>query len=192
MDKSYIPERNDIVPLGFEPVKAKERGCTMRLLTRFKWFFWCFSHFKVAMIGYLKPRLIQLDEQKIVICIPLRRRSRNHLHSMYFGALAVGADLAGGMHGFYHADLAQCTVSLVFKSFQAQFLRRPEADVYFVCEEGDSVKKMIAESKASGLRVNQNIPIKAYTHYMTQAELVAEFVLELSLKVVKPLKLTKP
>ncbi len=66
---------------------------------------------------------------------------------MYFGALAVGADLAGGLHSFYHAKRANLNVSVAFKSFQAQFLRRPESDVYFVCEEGEQVKEMLLESK---------------------------------------------
>jgi acyl-coenzyme A thioesterase PaaI-like protein len=157
----------------------------MNTLRRFKLFLWYFSHFKVAMIGYLKPRLIKLDDQNIVLCLPLKRRSRNHLNSMYFGALAVGADLAGGLHGFYHAERAQCNVSLAFKSFQAQFLRRPESDVYFVCTEGEVVKKMIEESQQSKERINKPISIKAYTHYFTQPEEVADFILELSLKVTQ-------
>jgi hypothetical protein len=103
---------------------------------------------------------------------------------MYFGALAVGADLAGGFHGFYHADLAGCKVSLAFKSFQAQFLRRPEADVYFVSESGELVQAMIAESKKNGERINKPIPIKAYTNYPDKPEQVADFILELSLKVL--------
>lgn len=119
----------------------------MSPLTQFKFFLWFFSHFKVALIGYLKPKLIQLTDNEIVVRLPLTRRSRNHLHSMYFGALAVGADIAGGLHGFYHAKQAKCKVSLAFKSFQAQFLRRPESDVYFICTEGEVVKKMIEESK---------------------------------------------
>lgn len=157
----------------------------MNSMTRFKFFLWRFSHFKVAMIGYLKPRLIKLSEQEMVICLPLNRRSRNHLNSMYFGALAVGADLAGGLHGFYHADLAKCKVSLAFKSFKAQFLRRPESDVYFVCAEGETVKNMITESKVSGERINKNINIKAFTNYLAQPEEVADFMLELSVKVIK-------
>lgn len=156
----------------------------MKLLTRYKLFLWYFSHFKVPMMGYLKPRLLKLNDQEIEVCLPLKRRSRNHLNSMYFGALAVGADLAGGLHGFYHSDLAHCKVSLVFKSFQAQFLSRPESDVYFVCKEGDTVKAMIEESKSTKQRVNKNVTIKAYTHYLTQPEEVAHFVLELSLKVL--------
>jgi hypothetical protein len=150
---------------------------------RFKLFFWYFCHFKVAMIGYLKPRLITLNEATIVICLPLTTRSRNHLNSMYFGALAVGADLAGGIHGFYHAELAQCNVSLVFKSFQAQFLRRPESDVYFVCSEGELVKAMIQETKMTKERVTRPIHIDAYTDYPAQMNKVATFILELSVKI---------
>lgn len=150
---------------------------------RFKLFFWYFCHFKVALIGYLRPRLIELNEEKIVICLPLRRRSRNHLNSMYFGALSVGADLAAGLHGFYHADLAQCKVSLVFKSFQAQFLRRPESDVYFVCSEGEIVKKMLQETQQTKERVNKQIHINAYTDYPGLTNKVAEFILELSIKI---------
>lgn len=156
----------------------------MTLFTRFKFFLWYFGHFKVPMIGYVKPRIITLDESQIVVRIPLKRRTRNHLNSMYFGTLAVGADIAGGLHGFYHAQLAQCNVSLAFKSFQAQFKKRPESDVYFVCAMGNDVKAMIEQSKASGERVNQPIEIKAYTHYLTQPEEVADFTLELSLKVI--------
>lgn len=154
------------------------------MFNKFKFFLWCFSHFKVPMIGYTKPQLLTLNEQSIVIRIPLTRRTRNHLRSMYFGALAVGADIAGGYHGFYHADLAQCTVSLAFKSFQAQFLRRPEADVYFVSNDGEVVKEMILDSKKRGQRINKPISIKAYTHYPEQPVEVADFILELSLKVL--------
>ena len=156
----------------------------MSPLTRFKFFLWRFSHFKVAMIGYLKPRIITLNDTEIVICLPLRRRSRNHVNSMYFGALAVGADLAGGLHGFYHAERSGCKVTPVFKSFQAQFLRRAESDVYFVCTEGATVKAMIEESKSSGGRVTKPIAIKAYTDYLNQPEEVAAFILEMSLKVM--------
>ncbi len=156
----------------------------MTLLTRFKFFMWYFGCFKVPLIGYLHPRLITLTDQEIVIKLPLTRRSKNHLHSMYFGALAVGADLAGGLHGFYHARQARLKVSLAFKSFQAQFLKRPESDVYFVCAMGEDVKDMIAESKKTGQRINKPLLVTAYTNYPQQSEEVASFVLELSLKVI--------
>lgn len=156
----------------------------MKLLTRFKFFIWSFGYFKVPMIGYLHPRLLNLTEHEIVIKLKLNRRSKNHLNSMYFGALAVGADLAGGLHGFYHAKLAKINISLAFKSFQAQFLKRPESDVYFISSSGEMIKKMILNAKTTKQRINHPIVVKAYTHYPEHPEEVASFTLELSLKVI--------
>lgn len=156
----------------------------MKTLTRFKLFLWYFGHFKVALIGHMKPKLISMDEREIVVKLPLRRRSRNHLNSMYFGALSIGADLAGGLHAFYYAERKRLKISLAFKSFNAQFLKRPEADVYFVCDEGELVNQVLEQAKETGERINQMIQIKAYTHYPEQPELVAEFSLELSVKVI--------
>lgn len=156
----------------------------MKNLSRFQFFLWCFGKLNVPMIGYLRPRLIKLTDQEIVIKLRLTRRSKNHLHSMYFGALAVGADLAGGLHGYYLAKRAGVKISLAFKSFQAQFLKRPESDVYFVCTMGDVVKDMLAESQTTKQRINKPLVVTAYTHYPHQSEEVASFVLELSLKVI--------
>lgn len=156
----------------------------MSTLMRLKYFLWSFGHFKVPLIGHLRSKLITLDEKTIVIKIPLSRRSKNHLNSMYFGALAVGADLAGGLHSFYYIDKLKLNASIVFKSFQAQFLRRPESDVYFVCDMGLEVASMIEASKTTGERINKPITIKAYTHYPQQPVEVANFILELSVKVI--------
>lgn len=156
----------------------------MSILTRFRVFIWYFGCFKVPLIGYLRPRLIALTKQQVIIALRLTRRSKNHLHSMYFGALAVGADLAAGLHAFYHAQQAHVKISLAFKSFQAQFLKRPESHVYFVCDMGDAVHTMITESQYSKQRINQPITVIAYTNYPENPEEVARFVLELSLKVL--------
>ncbi|ARG98436.1 PaaI family thioesterase [Legionella micdadei] len=156
----------------------------MNLLTRFKLFLWTFGHFKVPLIGHLRPKLISIDDKRVIVKLPLGRRSKNHLNSMYFGALAVGADLAGGLHGFYYANQLKLKISLVFKSFQAQFLHRPESDVYFICDGGKEVKAMIEESEKTGQRINNPLKIKAFTHYPENPEEVADFILELSVKVL--------
>ena len=137
------------------------------------------------MIGYLRPKLLELTDEKILIRIPLNRRSKNHLGSMYFGALSVGADLAGGFHGFYHADKAGVKLSLVFKSFNAQFIKRPEDDVFFESVMGNEVADMIKKAQESGERQNKIIKITAYTGYPEHSEVVANFELELSLKVIR-------
>lgn len=145
---------------------------------------WAFGKTKVPLISYVKPKLLFINDEKIIIKLPCRRRNKNHLNSMYFGALAVGADLAGGFHGLYHAKKSGLNISLAFKSFQANFIRRPEADVYFVSQMGQTVQTMIAESKKEGHRVNRPIDVKAYVDYPDAPQEVANFSLELSLKVI--------
>lgn len=103
---------------------------------------------------------------------------------MYFGSLAIGADIAAGFHGLYHAQKSGQKVSLAFKSMSGQFSRRPEDNVYFVSDMGQCVKEMLLESQRTKKRVNQLIRVNAFTHFEDNAEEVANFTLELSLKVI--------
>jgi len=115
--------------------------------------------------------------------LPLRRWSRNHLGSMYFGALAIGADCAGGLLAMAAIRRAGGGVGLVFKAFRADFLKRPEADVYFICNAGAAIQDQVARALASGERITEPMAIQAAVLAPDGTyEPVAEFVLELSLK----------
>ncbi len=129
----------------------------MKPLTRFKFMMWSFGKRKVPLISYVKPKLVAINDKEIVVKLPCMRRNKNHLNSMYFGALSIGADLAGGFHGLYHAKQSKQKVSLAFKSFQANFLRRPETDVYFVSQMGDVVQNMITTSQKEARRGNASV-----------------------------------
>lgn len=156
----------------------------MKPLTRFRWMLWSFGKTKVPLIGYVRPKLLAITDTRIVIKLPCSKRNKNHLNSMYFGALSIGADLAGGFHGLYHAKKSKLNVSLAFKAFEAQFIRRPESDVYFVSEMGHVVQEMIKQSEQTKQRINQWIDVKGYIHYPNISDAVATFRLELSLKVI--------
>ena len=56
-----------------------------------------FGFFKVPLIFYINPKIITLNDEEIKVAIELNRRTRNHYGSMYFGALAVGADISVGL-----------------------------------------------------------------------------------------------
>jgi len=73
-------------------------------------------------------------------------------------------------------------VSLVFKDFEAQFLKRAEGDVEFICEEGDRIKELVSRTLASGERESEIIAVKAYVPGGSIEGPVAEFKLTLSLK----------
>jgi acyl-coenzyme A thioesterase PaaI-like protein len=150
-----------------------KQTCGMRL----------FGWLKIPLLASVRPSVIELSERRCVIRLPLRRFTKNHLGSMYFGALAIGADCAGGMLAMEEIKRSGGKVSLVFKSFQATFLKRPEADVYFICEEGEAIRDQVRRALDSEERITEPMHVQAAVKLADGSfEPVAEFMLELSLK----------
>ena len=52
-------------------------------LGQMKWKLFLLGLIKIPIIGYIKPKLIQIDDDEILIKIKLRKRTKNHLNSMY-------------------------------------------------------------------------------------------------------------
>ncbi|HEX5038010.1 MAG TPA: DUF4442 domain-containing protein [bacterium] len=137
---------------------------------------------KVPLINYVRPSVVRLDDDEAVVKIPLGYRTRNHLKSMYFGTLAVGADCAGGLLAFHLIKKAKADISIVFKGFRADFHKRPTADVHFTCKDGGRIWKQIRETIKSGKRTNEPLQIVATTPKVSGNEPVATFELVLSMK----------
>ncbi|MDG3088083.1 DUF4442 domain-containing protein [Vibrio hannami] len=144
-----------------------------------------FAFFNVPLVWLCRPKIMVLESQKLEINIPLKRRTKNHLKSMYFGALAIGADLAGGYFALYKADQRKMKISMAFKGVEGRFLKRPEADVLFTCDQGDLIDQVLTRSAESGERVNEPIRIVATCPSINGDEVMAEFDLILSVKVLK-------
>ena len=154
-------------------------------LDRFKqtWGMRLFGWLKIPLLASVHPTVVELSETRCVVRIPLRRWTRNHLGSMYFGALAIGADCAGGLLAMDQIKRSGGRVSLVFKSFQATFLKRPESDVYFICEDGEAIRDQVRRTLASEERITEPMAIQAAIKALDGSfEPVATFILELSLK----------
>lgn len=147
---------------------------------KIRWQLFLLGLFKIPMLGFVRPKIIQLDDNEVHIKIKLRRRSKNHLNSMYFGALAVGADVAAGIHAFYFAEKMGNKVALAFKGIKGEFLMRAESDITFVSKQGELVQSVMAQSFERQERINQSIEVHAYN---TDGELVALFEMGLSVRV---------
>lgn len=140
------------------------------------------ARLRIPLIAHVRPSVVALDQQRVVIRVPLRRRNRNHLGSMYFGALAVGADLAGGYLALQRIREAGRPVSFVFKDVHAEFLRRPDGDVHFACEAGPQVRELVDRTVLTGEREELPVAVTATVPARTGDEAVARFVLTLSVK----------
>lgn len=145
-----------------------------------QWKLFLLGLFKIPIIGFVRPRLEEINDETVKVKIKLNRKSKNHLNSMYFGALAVGADIAGGIHVFYFSDTLGKKISFSFKGMKADFIKRAETDVQFICSDGQIIHSAVLESIETKERVNKSVMVTALD---TNNEIVATFEMIASLKV---------
>ncbi|MCO4794898.1 MAG: PaaI family thioesterase [Bacteriovoracaceae bacterium] len=141
-----------------------------------------FGFTKIPLLWYIKPIVTYMDEKECTIKIPLNRRTKNHLNSMYFGVLSAGADCAGGFFAMKQIMKSGKNVSLSFKEFHAEFLKRAEGDTYFKCTQGEEITAFVDKVLESGERENMPLHIIATCPDKLGDEPVAKFTLTLSLK----------
>ena len=150
-------------------------------LTKANLYLKIFGLTKIPLLWFCRPKIIHLDEKSVEIKIPLKRRTKNHLGSMYFGALSVGADITGGFLAMICIQNSKRKVALIFKDFKADFLKRAEGDVHFRCNQGSDIIRLVEKTIDSGQRENMIVNIDAYVPSISD-DIVANFELTLSLK----------
>lgn len=136
---------------------------------------------RIPLLFYVGVSVTELTPERMVVKIPLRRRTRNHLGSMYFGVLCAGADCAAGAFAMYLIRQQPEHISLVFKDFKAEFLKRAEGDVEFICDQGKEIAELVTQAAASGERIERQFDVTATVPSLGN-EPVARFKLTLSLK----------
>ncbi|MBN7820677.1 DUF4442 domain-containing protein [Bowmanella yangjiangensis] len=154
----------------------------MKLLTKANWGLKLFAWRYIPLIGFCSPRIERMDGQALEVSIPHTWRTKNHLGSVYFGALAIGADLAGAFLVFHKAKARGVNANFAFKDVQGEFLMRPEARVHFISEDGALIDQMLDESIATGQRINRTVSVRVTCPSLHGDTPMATFRLTLSVK----------
>ena len=144
-----------------------------------------FGYTQIPLIWWVKPVVLSVSTEKTEIKIALTRRTRNHLKSMYFGTLAIGADLSGGLLCIKLLRDAGVRASFVFKDMEAKFLKRADGDVHFVSTSGKAVAEMVKKVSTSTERHECPVEIHALVPSKYGDDPVATFRLTLSVKKSK-------
>lgn len=152
------------------------------MLLKETWSVRLWALFKVPMIWLTGASIEALDDRRCVVRIPFRRRNRNHLGSMYFGVLCIGADVAGGLIAMRRIRGSGRDVSLIFKDLKAEFHKRAEGPVDFVYEDGEAIGELVERTIATGERENATVRVRAMVPDKLGDEAAASFELTLSLK----------
>ena len=137
---------------------------------------------RVPVLLFLGPRVERLDGERCVVSIPLRWRSRNHVGSMYFGALCAGADVAAGLAAALRIRERRSRAVLVFGSVEGKFLKRADGHVHFSCADVPRIDAAVEEADRTGERVTLPVEVVATVPSRYGEEPVARFRLDLSMK----------
>ena len=151
-------------------------------LRKANWGLKLFAWRYIPLIGFCSPRIVRMDSKTLEVTMPHGWRTKNHLGSIYFGALAIGADLAGAFLVFSKAKARGVNANFAFKDVQGQFLKRPEEKVHFTSHDGDIIDAMIDETLASGERINKPVSVVVTCPSLHGDEAMASFTLTLSVK----------
>lgn len=112
-----------------------------------------YSAIQIPLLGFVTPRVVDLTEKRSEVRIRLGRRTRNHLGVMYFGALAMGAELSVALKAVQTISQSGKRIDFIFKDFSAEFLKRADGHTHFICEEADGVHDLIQRATASTERL---------------------------------------
>ena len=156
----------------------------LSLKERFKYNFylWYFGLTQVRLIHYCRPKIVDVNKDGVTLFMPLDRRTRNHVRSMYIGAMVVGVDMVTGFTAFLKIRESKRNVILIFKDLKANFLKRAEGDIHYICSEGKAISAAVEEAIRTGERVNLPVPVIATVPDKFGGEPVAEFIITLSMK----------
>lgn len=139
----------------------------------------------VFLIAVCRPRVVEISAERTEIVLPLGYVTKNHLGSMYFGALAIGADLSVGAYpawAFHKAKKEGKSVSFAFKAMKMSFLKRPDGDAHFIVDGGEPLTRFIEKVMTSEDRHELPITGKVTVPSKYGDEAVAQFELILSAK----------
>ena len=155
---------------------------TMTERLKYNLYLWYFSLTQVRLIHYCRPKIHDITEDGVTLFMPLDRRTRNHVKSMYIGAMVVGVDMVAGFTAMLKIRKSKRNVILIFKDLNAEFFKRAEGDVHYICKEGQAIEAAVEETLRTGERVNLPVPVIATVPDKFGDEPVAKFSITLSMK----------
>lgn len=140
-----------------------------------------YSVINIPLLSFVTPRVLECSDTRSVVRVRLDRRSRNHLGVMYFGALAMGAELSIALKAITAIQRSGKKIDFIFQDFKAEFLKRADGHVHFCCDEASLVGDLITEAASGTERLSRTFSGYAIVPSKSE-EPVMKYQLTLSVK----------
>lgn len=110
---------------------------------------------KIPLLAFCTPQVIRIDDERSEVKVRLDWRTQNHLGVMYFGALAMGAELSIALKAIQEIQKSKQRIDFIFQDFEAKFLKRADGPTHFICNEAQGVAALIQKATQSSERFSQ-------------------------------------
>ncbi len=127
------------------------------------------------------PKVIRLDDTVAEVSVKRWWLTGNHVGSMYFGALAMAAELSTALQLLNRLKNERLALTFIFKDAQFDFLKRAEGTVIFHIDEVQKVNELIDEAFRTNSRTDRLISGYAYSEKDPQTK-VLSYKITLSVK----------
>jgi Domain of unknown function (DUF4442) len=153
-------------------------------LNALTWMIRLFCLLRIPLLAFCWPKIERIDSQVAEVSLPLNFLTRNHVRSMYFGALAMGAELSTAIRLLQRMKNEKLPLGFIFKDASFEFLKRAESHVVFHIEQVSAVDDLIKTALASEARVDKTISGWAYSR-KNPNEILMKYSVTLSIKKSK-------
>lgn len=151
--------------------------------TKLNWLIKGTSLTRIPLLSFCNPQLLDI-EPKSRVTIPLNFITKNHLRTMYFGALTMGAELSVSVPILEAISIQKKPISFVFKDFKCQFLKRADSAVIFEFADVTRSRAAIEKALATGERLNETFTGTAFSKTNPE-NLFMNYEITISLKRTK-------
>jgi len=132
--------------------EARKLEKTTKLLTNpFSFRAFTFSLMPLGFVAGLHVK--KLDENMCEVAIPGGWRTQNPFKSMYWAAQGMAAELAAGLHPALYTKASSVPVTMILAECHGGFKRQCIGKARFRCEDGEAIRKVVAETAVTGERL---------------------------------------
>lgn len=135
---------------------------------------------KIPLLAFTTPEFAEFSDERVVVKMRLDYRTKNHLNVMYFGALSMGAELSVAATCVDAIHKSGQRIDFLFKEFDAQFLKRADGHVLFVCDQAASVRELVEKACGSSERLEKEF--EGYAYVQGKNEPVMKYKVTLTMK----------
>jgi len=136
----------------------------------------------IPMIDYSQLSIEHLDSKKCILKMPFIPQNKNHVGSMYFGSILIGTEVSASALAFYYLKQDGVNSTVVFKDVAGNFIKRAEADTYFICTDSKVISDAIKEAALTKKRVNKTVSVIGVTDPNNLDDKVSDFKITVSVK----------